>query len=85
VVLVDFGGQRGAGCLLAGRNMFDYVLRVLRKEDQGLDLTEYALLVAMVVIAALESLGINITAVFSNAAADISRDTGVHLHHVHTP
>jgi Flp pilus assembly pilin Flp len=67
--------------------MFDHVLRVLRKGQQGHDLTEYALLVVLValaVIMAIMSLGTNIGTVFSNAATNISRYTPI-VHHGHTP
>jgi pilus assembly protein Flp/PilA len=47
----------------------------LWKEDEGQDLTEYALLVvlvSLVAIAAMTTLGTDISKVFSNAAANLT-------------
>jgi len=53
-------------------------LKRLWKEEEGQDLTEYALLLALIALAAIvtmKSLATAINAVFSNAAANLSTTT----------
>ena len=50
-------------------------LKRLWKEEEGEDLTEYALLmvlIALVAIAAMKTLGTTVSNVFSNAAANLT-------------
>lgn len=50
----------------------------LWKEEQGQDLTEYALLlvlIALAAVAAMQSLASNISGVFSNASASLNTGT----------
>ena len=51
------------------------ILKRLWKEEEGQDLTEYALLmvlIALVAIASMQTLGTTISNVFSNAAANLT-------------
>ena len=51
------------------------LLNRLCKEEEGQDLTEYALLmvlIALVAIASMKTLGTTVSNVFSNAAANLS-------------
>jgi pilus assembly protein Flp/PilA len=51
------------------------LLNRLWKEEEGQDLTEYALLmvlIALVAIASMKTLGTTVSNVFSNAAANLS-------------
>jgi pilus assembly protein Flp/PilA len=53
----------------------DATLRRLWKEEEGQDLTEYALLmvlISLVAIASMETVGRTISNVFSNAAANLT-------------
>ena len=53
-------------------------LKRLWKEEEGQDLTEYALLmvlIALVEIASMKTLGTTVSNVFSNAAANLSTGT----------
>jgi pilus assembly protein Flp/PilA len=50
-------------------------LKRLWKEEEGQDLTEYALLmvlIALVAIASMQTLGVTISNVFSNAAGNLT-------------
>jgi pilus assembly protein Flp/PilA len=54
------------------------VVRRLWKEEEGQDLTEYGLLlvlIALVAVAAMQTLGSAINNVFSNAASNLSAAT----------
>jgi len=54
------------------------LLNRLWKEEEGQDLTEYALLmvlIALVAIASMKTLGTTVSNVFSNAAANLSTGT----------
>ena len=56
----------------------DTVVRRLWKEEEGQDLTEYGLLlvlIALVAVAAMQTLGSAINNVFSNAASNLSAAT----------
>jgi pilus assembly protein Flp/PilA len=51
------------------------IVKRLWKEEEGQDLTEYALLmvlIALVAIASMQTLGTTISNVFSNAAANLT-------------
>ena len=51
------------------------IVRRLWKEEEGQDLTEYALLmvlIALVAIASMKTLGTTVSNVFSNAAANLT-------------
>jgi pilus assembly protein Flp/PilA len=69
-----FGLMLWRGKSQHGANMTS-ILKRLWKEDQGQDLTEYALLivlVALVAIASMTSLGSSISDVFVNATANLT-------------
>jgi pilus assembly protein Flp/PilA len=54
------------------------VIRRLWKEEEGQDLTEYGLLlvlIALIAVAAMQTLGSSINNVFSNAASNLSAAT----------
>jgi pilus assembly protein Flp/PilA len=55
------------------------ILRRLWEEEEGQDLTEYALLIVLIALAAItamNTLAAGIASVFSNAAANITVTTG---------
>jgi Flp pilus assembly pilin Flp len=55
--------------------MFKHIKTWLAAREEGQDLSEYALLIgllALVVMVAVDALGINLTAVFNNIALEVS-------------
>src|SRR5215472_16006747 len=76
-LLVRSGGQttRPHEAAICEETQMSATVRRLWKEEEGQDLTEYALLmvlIAMVAIASMKTLGTTVSNVFSNAAANLT-------------
>jgi pilus assembly protein Flp/PilA len=74
-ILDIFGFLRSRGKIPARSENMTSILKRLWREEQGQDLTEYALLivlVALVAIASMTTLGASISDVFVNATANLT-------------